>query len=146
MAQISKQDFRTFQRNVARAFAATNAVLTDLQRTVEAQGLAVKEALNLTPEQAARYRARIDAVHGQITAAHAIGIGLAELGTLITVDGLSVEEDPQGLTFSARGGEELTREGAPQLALLDLYDLVDPEPEPEPPSRWARWFGRRRAA
>lgn len=140
MAQVSKQEWRTFRANTARAFAAMHGRLNEQQRMIETQSLVITELLGVTAADAQRYRSRIDAVHAQVAAAAAMGVCLATLGG-------SLLADPEGgLPAETREALQSSDRGPLRYEELDLYDLIGPDPEAPPRSRWARWFGRRRAA
>ena len=136
---------RTMRLNVARALAAMNAKLTELHRVVEAHGLAVSEILGLTPAQARRYRERLDETYQRIVAAGALGQWLADWGTYVPT-----EHEGAPLTMAERGAAELAASHAagtlPELELLDLYELVEPDPEPHARGWLAGRLGRKRAA
>lgn len=136
MSQVSKQDFKNLRMVTARAFAAMHGRINDLQLIVEAQGLAIKEAVHLTPEQAARYRARIDATHAKIA-------GAAALGAMLAGFGASLLADPEAPAEAAAVLAALEHDGPfEQPAALDIYDLVEPDSDARPAPWWARWWRR----
>lgn len=141
MGQVSTREYRAYQVRVARGFAAVHARLNDLQRHCEAQGLAIKEALHLSTEQMARFRARVDALHEELSAAAGIGAGLANLGACVFVPG----DYSRPMTFAELGALELEAHPVPPAAEFDLYDLVGPDPEARPRGVLARWLGKRAA-
>jgi ATP/maltotriose-dependent transcriptional regulator MalT len=145
MAQISKQDFRRHGVLVARALKSLDQRLTELQSTVEAQALALREAVGITPAEAERFRARINETHQQIRAAIAIGHACATLGHAATVG-----HGDARITLAALGAIEQSGQPQPPPALLDLYDLIPPN-KPEgilarAKAWWSRGNGDRQAA
>ncbi len=145
MAQISKQDFRALEQkvdmiqlNAARALAALNARVNELQRIVETQGLAINEALHLTPEQSKRFRERIDAVHAKIAFAGTFGAWCAEVGEARMAPGT-------GRTFADQGRSELLAHPPAELEVLEFYALVEPDAEARPRGVLARMLGRKAA-
>ncbi|MDX2165728.1 MAG: hypothetical protein SF182_01635 [Deltaproteobacteria bacterium] len=139
--QVSRKHVTDFERRVARGFAAMHARLTDLQRQVEAHGLAIKETLHLSTAQMARFRQRVDELHTELSAAAAIGEWLADLGHGVNVPGAFA----RAMTFAELGALEREASSVTPPVEVDFFDLIGPDPEARPQGMLARWLGRRAA-
>lgn len=136
--QISVKRFTEFERRVARGFAAMHARITDQQRQLEAQALAMKETLHLSTEQMARFRQRVDELHEEVTAAAAIGECFANLGRGAIAPG----EYERPMTFAEIGALELAAAPKTPPVEVDFFDLIGPDQEARPRGLLARWLGR----